>query len=160
MEDQIVESLRASADAVRDTVYRGDEAKVQAVVSKSWTYFKRAHMHGGGIGTATLALLLLVAALRRPSPAARALVGWALGLGAVGYPAYWLIGGMLAPGLGGTAQAKEALWILAFPSAGILLLGVLGVLVLATIEFFVAPKPSGADQSLRSQPTDNRATGA
>lgn len=142
MEDQIQAGLRGSAAAVRDTVYQGDEAKMQAVVGKSWTYFKRAHMHGGGIGTASLGLLLLLGVLSRPAPTVRALIGWALGLGAIGYSSFWLLAGRLAPGMGGTSQAKEALAFLAFPSAGLLLLGVVSVLVVTAIELFTKPKPA------------------
>ncbi|HEY0840875.1 MAG TPA: hypothetical protein VGD74_11865, partial [Vulgatibacter sp.] len=140
MEDTIQAGLRASAEAARATVYGGDADKAQAVVAKSWTYFKRAHMHGGGIGTASLALLLLLGALRRPSPTVRAAIAWALGLGGLGYSSFWLIAGKLAPGMGGTGQAKEALRFLAFPSAGLLLLGVASMLVLTAIELFVKPK--------------------
>ncbi|HWV39258.1 MAG TPA: hypothetical protein VN033_12390 [Vulgatibacter sp.] len=143
MEDAIKGSLQASAMAVRDTVYQGDDAQVQAVVGRGWTYFKRAHMHGGGIGTASLGLLLLLGVLRRPSAKARALIGWALGLGSIGYSSFWLLAGRLAPGLGGTSQAKEALRFLAFPSAGLLLLGVLSMLVLTAIELFARPRPAG-----------------
>lgn len=142
MEDSILSGLRASADAVRDTVYGGDAEKAQAVVGKSWTYFKRAHMHGAGIGTASLALILLLGAFRRPVPAVRAAIAWALGLGALGYSSFWLIAGRMAPGLGGTGQAKEALEFLAVPSAGLLLLGVASMLVLTTIELFTKPKPA------------------
>ena len=141
IEDTSQAGLRSSADAVRDTVYQGDDAKVQAVVGKSWTYLKRAHMHAGGIGTASLGLILLLGALRRPSPVVRASIAWALGLGALGYSSFWLIAGKLAPGLGGTGQAKEALTFLAFPSAGLLLLGVFAVVVATAIEFF-APAPA------------------
>lgn len=145
MEDQIQGGLRASAMAVRDTVYQGDDAKVQAVVGRGWTYFKRAHMHGGGIGTASLGLLLLLGVLRRPSPTARALIGWALGLGGIGYSSFWLFAGRLAPSVGGTSQAKEALRFLAFPSAGLLLLGVFAVLVVTAIELFAKPSPVAKD---------------
>lgn len=144
MEAPIKEGLRASALAVRDTVYRGDDAKMQEVLSKSWSYFKRAHMHGGGIGTASLVMVLLVAALRRPSPKARALISWALGLGGLGYSAFWLLAGRIAPGLGGTGAAKEALAFLAFPTAGLLLLGTLGTLLLTGLELFAAPRPTPA----------------
>jgi len=145
LEEQIQGGLRESALAVRDTVYQGDDAKVQAVVGRGWTYFKRAHMHGGGIGTASLGLLLLLGVLRRPSPTVRALTGWALGLGGIGYSSFWLLAGRLAPGMGGTSQAKEALRFLAFPSAGLLLLGVLSVLVVTAIELFAKPKPAAED---------------
>nr|MBK7066356.1 hypothetical protein [Deltaproteobacteria bacterium] len=42
--------LAARAQAVSATVYGGDAAKIRSVVDKSWSYYKRAHLHGGAIG--------------------------------------------------------------------------------------------------------------
>lgn len=147
MEDAVRGGLEVSAQAVRDTVYRGNDTKVQEVLSKAWSYHKRAHMHGSGIGTASLAMILLVAALRRPSTKMRASISWALGLGGLGYSAFWLLAGRLAPGMGGTGAAKEALAFLAIPSAGLLLLGTLGALVATGREFFSAAPPAEAETS-------------
>lgn len=58
--------LTARAEAVRDGVYAGDAAKMKSVIDKSWTYYKRAHMHGGAIGAVALGGILLLAALERP----------------------------------------------------------------------------------------------
>jgi len=121
-EDSLKGGLAADADAVLATTYGGDTAKAQAVVDKSWAYFKRAHMHGGGIGAASLAVMLVLAAAgahRRLSAA----VALALGIGSIGYPVFWLLAGIRAPGMGGTGAAKESLEWLAVPSSGALLLG-------------------------------------
>lgn len=130
-EHAIQDSLKASGEAVLSTVYANDSAKLEGVLSKSWTYFKRAHMHGGGIGTSALALSLVLAFL--PGAARlRSLLAGAMGLGALGYSTFWLLAGMRAPALGGTGAAKETLQWLAIPSAGLLIVGVtltLGLLV-------------------------------
>lgn len=132
--------LVAGAEAVKETAYKGDAAKMKAVVDKSWSYYKRAHLHGGGIGAAALGAILLLSALRRPGPLARRGVSLLLGLGGLGYALFWLLAARRAPGLGGTDAAKESLEWLAVPSAGALLLGLTAVVVLVALELF-APRP-------------------
>jgi len=121
--------LQSEGEMALASIYAHDSEKMQAVVSKSWTYFKRAHMHGSGIGTSTLAVSLLLAGLTGAA-SLRALVAAGLGLGALGYSVFWLLAGMRAPGLGGTGAAKESLSWLAVPSTGLLLLGLLTTLCL------------------------------
>lgn len=119
--------LEASGAAALEAVYKGDAAAKDAVVKKSWTYLQRAHLHGGAIGTAALASSTLLVVLGRVGPLAQ-LSSAAFGLGAVLYPAFWLLAGFLAPGLGSTGAAKEALKFLAVPGAGLTLFGALGTL--------------------------------
>jgi hypothetical protein len=135
-ERPLKEDLIARAEAVRDGVYGGDAAQMKSVVDKSWTYYKRAHMHGGGIGVVALGGILLMAMLHRPRHASRQGVSLALGLGALGYATFWLLAGRAAPSLGGTDAAKESLSWIAVPSAGLLLLGVVAVIVSTVIELF------------------------
>lgn len=128
-EDDLKAHLKGSAQAVLATAYEGDAAKADAVAKKSWSYLKRAHMHGGGMGAAALALILLLAAL----PSCRKLrkaTAILLGAGALLYPVFWLLAGFNAPGLGSTGAAKEGLKILAVPSSGAFLLGTLGTFAL------------------------------
>jgi hypothetical protein len=66
-EDSLKADLSALAETGRDSVYGGDAAKMKSVVEKSWAYYKRAHLHGGGIGAAALSVILLLASLRRPT---------------------------------------------------------------------------------------------
>ena len=141
IEETLVGRLEASAEAVKDPVYGGDAAKMKAVVSKSWNYLKRAHLHGGSIGSVALGATLLIAALRRPGRRTRVALSAALGGGGLGYAAFWLIAGFSAPGLGGTDAAKESLMWLAFPSAGALLVGLAGVIVLTARDLFLEPQP-------------------
>lgn len=138
-EDQLKDGLRASAEAVRDTTYGGDASKMQSVVDKSWTYYKRAHMHGGAIGTAALAASLLLGALVATPAALRAVVSTALGAGGLGYSLFWLLAARRAPGLGSTGAAKDSLEWLAVPSSGLLLVGTLVTIVLVIRELYGRP---------------------
>jgi hypothetical protein len=121
-------SLRKDAEAVLATRYGGDPAAAKAVVDKAWVYYQRAHLHGGAMGTAALAVLVCLALAGSRGRLAR-LAALGLGLGALCYPIYWLWAGARAPGLGSTAAAKESLEWLAVPSSGAALLG-LGLAIL------------------------------
>lgn len=140
IEDTLKGRLKSSAAAVLDTAYGGDEAKAKAVVDKSWIYLQRAHLHGGAIGVVSLAAAMVLASLRRPGARIRAALAIALGAGGLGYSVYWLIAGFLAPGMGSTGAAKESLVVLAYPSAGALLLGLLAVVVLTGRDLFTADR--------------------
>lgn len=120
--------LAASADAVLATAYNGDVAAKDAVVAKSWEYLKRAHLHGGGIGGASLAaiaILLLTTRLGRMAQYSAA----AFGAGALIYAVFWLVAGFSAPGMGSTGAAKEAFKWIAVPGAGLAILGALGTMI-------------------------------
>ncbi|MFQ5653784.1 MAG: hypothetical protein ACE5GW_03515 [Planctomycetota bacterium] len=127
-EDWIKGCLEAGAEEVLDSAYQGDTAKADKVSSKAWTYFKRAHLHAGGMGAAGLSLVLLLACLPG-APRMKAINSLLLGLGALGYSSYWMFAGMLAPGMGSTGAAKEALSWLAIPSAAMFIAGTVIVLV-------------------------------
>jgi hypothetical protein len=128
--------LKAEGEAVLAEKYGGDAAKLKTVLDKSWVYYQRAHLHGGGIGVVALALCLVLASL--PSGAARvkATAGLLAGVGALGYAVYWLLAGMRAPGLGGTSQAKATLEWLAIPASGMAIVGLLVTLGLALRSLF------------------------
>ncbi len=127
-EHDLKDHLHANAQAVLESAYAGDESQARSVVGKSWTYFKRAHLHANGLGTAALAASLLLALLGPPGVLAR-LSSLGLGAGAFFYAAYWLLAGLTAPELGGTSAAKEALAWLAIPSSGACVAGLAGTLV-------------------------------
>ena len=128
-EGAIKSRLRASATAVRLTVYNGDDAAVKVVLDNSWNYMKRAHLHAGGMGTTALALMILVGLLRTRRLVAL-LIGTGLGAGGLGYSIYWMWAGFRAPGLGTTTAAKESLKWLAMPSSAAFVLATLAVLIL------------------------------
>lgn len=125
-EDAIKARLAASAAEVRSTAYRDDDAAIKAVLDKSWQYLQRAHLHAGGLGTAAVALTLLVVLLGVGERAVRA-VSLALGAGSLGYAGYWMWAGFRAPGLGSTGAAKESLTWLAVPSSGAVIVATVAV---------------------------------
>ncbi len=128
-EDGLKGYLNDEAQAVLADKYNGDEAKAKKVTSKSWTYFKRAHLHANGLGTSALVLILLLACLAA-SDRTKAFVALASGVGGLGYAVFWLWSGARAPGLGSTGAAKESLEWLAIPSSALCIAGLLAVLVL------------------------------
>lgn len=140
MEETLKGGLKTRAEAVLDSVYKGDAAKMQATLDKAWAYYKRAHLHAGAIGTATLVCAILLAIMSRPAAWLKAALALAMGLGGLGYSLYWLIAGYRAPALGSTSAAKDSLEWLAVPTAGMLILSLLTVTVLAIIEWSAKPK--------------------
>jgi hypothetical protein len=128
-EEGFKESLKDRASAVRETVYRGDEAAMKGVLDKSWTYMKRAHLHAGGMGTTAVALILLLSVLGT-APWTMRLVSLGLGGGGLAYSIYWMWAGFRAPALGSTGAAKESLDWLAIPASSAFVLATLAVLVL------------------------------
>ncbi|MGF1533655.1 MAG: hypothetical protein ACFCUI_08120 [Bernardetiaceae bacterium] len=128
-EDALKDDLKHRAEAVRESVYGGDEEKLSKTVQKSWTYYKRAHLHAGSLGTSSLALTLLLMFWPNAQERWRSLTALALGIGALGYGIFWLWAGYLAPELGSTSAAKAQLEWLAIPSAGLLIGGVVSVLL-------------------------------
>ncbi len=127
VESSIKQHLDDSGTAVLESVYHGDTAAKDAVVKKSWEYLKRAHMHGGAIGSAALGSIVALILLCRLETIAK-LSAVAFGSGALIYPLYWLLAGLAAPGLGSTSAAKESLSFLAIPGAGLCILGLCGTL--------------------------------
>ncbi len=140
VEDPIKGWLRSSADTVSESVYRGDTAKRDAVVQKSWAYLKRAHLHGGAIGSAALASILLMALLGSPGALEKGAAA-AFGAGALLYSSYWLAAGLSAPALGSTHDAKEGLAYLAIPGSGQCILGLLGTLFSTLRHVFTNSNP-------------------
>ena len=145
-EDLIRDRQRAAATAVLATAYQGDAAKAQQVVDKSWTYMQRAHLHAGSLGTSALVLSGVVLLLGVSTGLTRA-VTLALGLGGLGYSAYWLVAGFRAPGMGGTGAAKESLKWLAMPSSGMFVAATALVAVLCLVALFRPRAPAQAPVS-------------
>jgi hypothetical protein len=131
-EDNVRGRLERDGRAVLAERYGGDEAKLKSSLDKAWSYQKRAHMHAGGLGSASLVLIVLLALASRPSLVTRG-TGALLGIGALGYPLYWMVAGLAAPRMGGTGAAKEAFAWLAMPTAGALVVGTMGTMVVVTL---------------------------
>lgn len=128
--------LKAEGEAVLAEKYGGDAARLKTVLDKSWVYFQRAHLHGGGIGAIALALCLLLAALPGAPARLAPLAALSSGVGALGYSVFWLLAGLKAPALGGTGAAKESLEWLAVPSSGLAVVGLLLTLLLTLRALF------------------------
>jgi hypothetical protein len=140
-EHPIQDWLKSLGEPGLATVYANDAQKLEQTVERAWHYFLRAHMHGGGIGSASLGMCLLLAFLPG-SAKLRAVLAAMLGFGAIGYSSYWLLAGMRAPVLGSTGAAKESLSWLAIPTAGALLIGV--ALTLALTVWTLWSKKAGS----------------
>ena len=134
-EEPIKGHLLEKATSVVNEIYGGDIANADKVLSKSWVYFKRAHMHAGALGTTSLVVCVLVAFWGiRP-----ALFKWltaAMGLGSLGYSIFWCLAGLRAPLLGSTGAAKESLAFLAMPSVAFLSLSLLTIALFWVFDFF------------------------
>ena len=138
-ETELTEGLRQSGREVLDERYASDGAALDAVVAEAWECYRRAHEQWAGIGAATLAVSLLLAAALSGSASAR-WVSLVLGVGAVAYPCFWLLTGRDAPRLGGVQEAAASLRWLAMLSSGLLVLGAAGALVLVSARLFGAPR--------------------
>jgi amino acid transporter len=132
-EDAVKGRLEASGNAALATAYQGNVAAKDAVVTKSWDYLKRAHLHGGGIGAAALGAIAMIVLMTGMGRVAR-LSAIAFGAGAIVYSVFWLWAGFKAPGMGSTGAAKEALAFIAVPGAGLALLGVVGTIWAVTFD--------------------------
>ncbi len=141
-ESSLKGQLRSSADAVFETVYQNDATKRDAVVAKSWSYMKRAHLHGGAIGATALASIVLLALFANPGLLEK-VSATAFGAGSLLYSTFWLVAGLTAPAVGSTGEAKEALGFLAIPGAGLCLLGIAGTLLSVLRQLFAAPEEPG-----------------
>lgn len=144
-EESFVTRLKNSAMAVTDTIYKGDEARMKVVLDKSWVYMQRAHLHAGGLGASSLALILVTAFIGTPVWLLR-VVSIGLGGGSFGYSLYWMWAGFRAPALGATGLAKESLKWLAIPSSGAVVLCTAIVLCV----LIVALSRGSSSESVRS----------
>jgi len=134
-EDLIKARLAASAAAVDVSMYHQDAAAVKAVLSKSWVYMQRAHLHAGSLGTAAVAMIVVLVLLDVRPLIARTL-SIALGAGGLGYSLFWLMAGFRAPSLGSTDAAKESLAWLAIPASGLVVAATAATLVLLAVRLF------------------------
>jgi len=140
-EDSLKEGLAEDGRAALEERYGGDEAAMEKVTAKAWTYYKRAHLHAGGMGAAALALILFLSFLGYPRRS-KSMIAIFLGAGALGYPVFWLLAATRAPGMGGTGAAKESLQWLAIPSSGLFVIGTLATAGILVFYAFIRRPPS------------------
>jgi hypothetical protein len=115
-EDSFKGTFKENSTAVLADKYKGDQSLADKVSKKAWVYMKRAHLHALTMGVISIVFSLVAAGLVFP---ARLQIGISIlsGLGSLGYGVFWLIAGFLAPGMGSTGAAKEAIGLLAQVSA-------------------------------------------
>jgi hypothetical protein len=137
-EDTIKDTLKAGAKEALSGVYKGNQAKADKVVKKSWIYMKRAHLHSQTMGVISIVFSLLVAWLNFP---ARAQMGVSLlsGLGSLGYGFFWMVSGYLAPGMGSTGAAKESVGLIAQASGGAFFVAGVTLFGLVVYKMFIKP---------------------
>ena len=123
-EEDVKGHLKTEAEAVKDTVYQGDQAKMKKITDKSWVYLKRAHLHSGVLGGIALAIALFLG-IANTCSFCKFAGSLCLGLGSLGYSVFWMLAGLTAPALGSTGAAKKTLEMLAQPAAGLCILGLL-----------------------------------
>jgi|GEM_PF-390767 len=127
-EDDIVSFLKSESQPVLAEKYGGNPEAADKVIDHSWEYFLRAHFHSQAMGVISIVFSLMAAGLRFPAK-----FQWGIsllgGFGSLGYGVFWLAAGVLAPVMGSTDAAKEALSLLAQLSAGSFFLA--GIVVLA-----------------------------
>ena len=115
-EETFKDTFREQAASVLEEKYNGDQSKADNASKKSWVYMKRAHLHSQTMGVISIVLSLVAAGLVFP-PLLQTGISLLSGLGAIGYGLFWLLAGFLAPGMGGTGIAKEAVGLVAQVSA-------------------------------------------
>ncbi len=127
--------LEKRAGNVLATAYNNDTSKMRLVTKKSWNYFKRAHLHANGLGTTSLILIMLLSVLNA-SNSLKSITAGILGAGSLGYSWFWLLAGLNAPGLGSNHLAKESLKIIAIPTSGMCIVGLLTVIGISIFNLF------------------------
>ncbi len=139
-EELIKSRLSSSGMEVLESVYEGNEAKVELTVGKAWKYMIRAHLHWGVMGIGALAICILTAFVGN-SPLERKLTAIGIGSGAFLYGLFWMCAGFATPALGSTGLAKAAYDWLAVPGAGCYLLATL--LCMKSVMFYKSTNLNG-----------------
>ncbi|MGV7221702.1 MAG: hypothetical protein ACQ9MH_09265 [Nitrospinales bacterium] len=138
-EEDVKRYLNEQAESVSQEKYDGVQAKKDKVVKKAWVYMKRAHLHSQTMGVIAIAFSLLVAGLNF-HPKIQLGVSILSGIGSLGYGVFWLLAAALAPGMGGTTAAKEAVGLIAQGSGASFFIA--GVTVFAVLAYKMFGKNS------------------
>lgn len=138
-EDSYKDFLSESAQSVLTQKYNGDAAAAKKVTSKSWVYLKRAHLHSQTMGVIAIVISLLAAgmALKKEFQMGISILS---GLGSLGYGVFWFLAALLAPGMGGTHQAKEAVGLIAQLSGGSFFVSCVALLFFFARHVFMTPQ--------------------
>ncbi len=108
VEDSLKKSLDRSGTAVLESVYKSDIAAKDAVVKKSWEYFKRAHMHWSAISSAALVSILTLILVCQSTKTAQ-VTSILLGAGAFIYPLLLAFGRHFCAGNGRNGKSQRVL---------------------------------------------------
>lgn len=145
-EDDVKGYLNGQADSVFEDKYGGVKADKDKVVKKAWVYMKRAHLHSQTMGVIAIAFSLLVAWLKFPS---KIQLGVSLlsGFGSLGYGVFWLMAASLAPAMGGTHAAKEAVGLIAQVSGASFFVSGVTVFAILAYKMFISKKIDSPENS-------------
>ncbi len=139
-EDSIKDSFKSSAKAALADKYKGDASAAKKVVKKSWVYFKRAHLHSQTMGVISLVFSLIVAWLQF-NPKFQIGISILSGLGSLGYGIFWLLAGILAPGMGSMGAAKESVGLIAQVSGASFFIAGVGLFALTIHKMYIKKLP-------------------
>ena len=145
-EDDVKGFLQAKADSVAQEEYGGVQEKMDKVTKKSWVYMKRAHLHSQTMGVIAIAFSLLVAWLNF-HPKIQLGVSVLSGIGSLGYGVFWLLAALLAPSMGGTHQAKEAVGLIAQLSGASFFVAGVSVFAVFAYKMFVGRQMDSPENS-------------
>jgi hypothetical protein len=138
-EHSLKDYLKHEASEALATKYKGDQAKADKVSKKSWVYYKRAHLHSQTMGVIAIAFSLIAAGLKF-APNIQMGVSILSGFGSLGYGIFWLLAGAMAPGMGSTGAAKEAVGLIAQLSGASFFIA--GVVVFGSVVYKLLLLPS------------------
>ena len=135
-EDSFKDTFKENATAVLTEKYKGDQSLADKVSKKAWVYMKRAHLHALTMGVISIVFSLVAAGLVFP---VNLQLGISIlsGLGSLGYGVFWFIAGFLAPGMGSTGAAKEAIGLLAQVSAASFYIAGVGLFITLGYRMFM-----------------------
>ncbi len=138
-ENDIKGFLKSQAESVAQIKYAGDQDKIDKVVKKSWVYIKRAHLQSQTMGVIAIVFSLLAVFFNfdRLIQIGVSMLG---GLGSLGYGVFWLEAAILAPSMGGTHQAKEAVGLIAQISGASFFVAGLSVFLMLVYKIFIKPE--------------------
>jgi hypothetical protein len=143
-EHSLKDYLKHEAASALATKYGGDQAKADKVAKKSWVYYKRAHLHSQTMGAIAIVFSLIVAGLGL-APKIQMGVSILSGFGSLGYGIFWLLSGALAPGMGSTGAAKEAIGLIAQVSGASFFISGVAVFGFVVYKLLLQPtKPFGS----------------
>ena len=142
-EDSFKDTFKENAAAALAEKYNGDQSLADKVSKKAWVYMKRAHLHSQTMGVISIVFSLVAAGLTF-TPKLQMGISILSGFGSLGYGFFWLIAGFLAPRMGATGAAKEAIGLLAQVSAASFYIAALALFCALAFKVF-RQKPTDAE---------------